>query len=141
MKSLRATQKNSYIVRLHSALEEKVMKRVLVLAAALAFVSLGTLQARAEETWKGTIGDSMCGLKHSADKHGDKAADHRTCVEKCISGGGAYVFITGGKLMKIANQSFEGLKAHAAEEVMLTGEVKDGAIVVSKIEMPKTDKQ
>lgn len=117
------------------------MRKALVLAAALAFASLGTLQARSEETWKGTIGDSMCGAKHSADKHGGKAADHRACVEKCITGGGEYVFITDGKVMKIANQSFEGLKTHAAHDVMLTGEIKDGAIVVSKIEMPKADKK
>lgn len=117
------------------------MKRLFVLAAALVFVAAGAMQARAEETWKGTIGDSMCGVKHSADKHGDKASDHRTCVEKCISGGGEYVFLTGGKAMKIANQSFEGLKTHAAHEVMLTGEIKDGAIVVSKIEMPKAEKK
>ena len=117
------------------------MKKALVLAAALAFVSTGMLQARAEETWKGTIGDSMCGVKHTADKHGDKASDHRACVQKCVDGGGEYVFLTDGKVMKIANQSFDGLKAHAAHEVMLTGEIKDGAIVVSKIEMPKTDKK
>jgi hypothetical protein len=117
------------------------MKKALVLVAAFSFVSMGALQARAEETWKGTITDAMCGTKHSADKHGDKAADHRACVEKCISGGGEYVLVSGGKVMKIANQSFEGLKAHAAHEVMLTGEIKDGAIVVSKIEMPKADKK
>jgi hypothetical protein len=117
------------------------MKKALMLAAALAFVSAGALQARAEETWKGTITDSMCGVKHSADKHGGKAADHRACVEKCIDGGGEYVLVTGGKVMKIANQSFEGLKEHAAQEIMMTGEIKDGAIVVSKIEMPKADKK
>jgi hypothetical protein len=117
------------------------MKRLSVLAAALVFVTAGAMQARAPETWKGTIGDSMCGLKHSADKHGDKASDHRTCVEKCVKGGEQYVFIADGKVMKIANQSFEGLKTHAAHEVMLTGEIKDGAIVVSKIEMPKAEKK
>ncbi|HJR61032.1 MAG TPA: hypothetical protein VJ813_16595 [Vicinamibacterales bacterium] len=117
------------------------MRRLFVLAAALVFVGAGAMQARAAETWKGTIGDSMCGVKHSADKHGDKAGDHRACVEKCIAGGGEYVFITDGKALKIANQSFEGLKAHAAHEVMLTGELKDGAIVVSKIEMPKAEKK
>ena len=31
--------------------------------------------------------------------------------------------------------------AHAAHEVVVTGEIKDGAIVVSKIEMPKTEKK
>jgi len=30
---------------------------------------------------------------------------------------------------------------HAAHEVMLTGEIKDDAIVVSKIEMPKPEKK
>jgi hypothetical protein len=116
------------------------MRKLFVLAAAVVFVSAG-LQARAEETWKGTISDSMCGLKHSAEKHGDKAADHRACVEKCVKGGDEYVLVTDGKVMKIANQSFEGLKAHAAHEVMVTGEIKDNAIVVSKIEMPKADKK
>jgi hypothetical protein len=118
------------------------MKKLFLLAAALAFVTVGGLQAAAEETWKGTIGDSMCGAKHSADKHGDKSSDHRACVEKCVKGGQEYVFLTAdGKVMKIANQTFEGLATHAAHEVMLTGEIKDDAIVVSKIEMPKADKK
>lgn len=117
------------------------MKKLFAVTATVVFVAVGALQARSPETWKGTIGDSMCGVKHSADKHGDKASDHRACVEKCIKGGGEYVFITDGKPMKIANQSFEGLKTHAAHEVMLTGEIKDGAIVVSKIEMPKAEKK
>ena len=117
------------------------MKKVMLLVAALAFVSAGATQARTPETWKGTIGDSSCGVKHSADKHGDKASDHRACVEKCVARGGQYVFIADGKVMKIANQDFKGLKTHAAHEVMLTGEIKDGGIVVSKIEAPKTDKK
>ena len=117
------------------------MKKLILLAAAVVFVSSGALQARAEETWKGTISDSMCGVKHSADKHGDKASDHRACVEKCVKDGGAYIFVTDGKPMKISNQSFAGLKTHAAHEVMLTGEIKDGAIVVSKIEPAKAEKK
>jgi len=116
------------------------MKRVFLLASAFVFAAAG-LQARAPETWKGTISDSMCGVKHSADKHGGKAADHRTCVEKCVAGGDEYVLLTDGKMMKIANQSFEGLKTHAAHEVIVTGEIKGDAIVVSKIEMPKADKK
>ena len=117
------------------------MKKVMLLAAALAFVGAGATQAWAPETWKGTISDSSCGLKHSADKHGDKASDHQVCVQKCVEGGGKYVFLADGKVMRIANQDFKDLKAHAAHEVMLTGEIKDGAIVVSKIEVPKTDKK
>ena len=93
------------------------------------------------ETWKGTISDSMCGLKHSADKHGGKAADHRACVEKCIKDGGEYVFLSGDKAIKIANQTFAGLKTHAGHEVVLTGDMKNDAITVSKIEMPKAEKK
>jgi hypothetical protein len=117
------------------------MTKSLALAAALVFVSAGALNARAEETWKGTISDSMCAMKHSAEKHGDKAADHRACIEKCVGGGDEYVLLTGGKAVKIANQSFAGLKTHAAHEVVVTGEIKDGAIVVSKIDMPKAEKK
>ena len=115
------------------------MKKLFVLTAAVVFVSAG-LQARAE-TWKGTISDSMCGLKHSAEKHGGKGADHRACVEKCIKDGGEYVFLADGKAQKIANQSFADLKVHAGHEVMLTGDMKDGKIVVTKIEMVKAEKK
>ena len=115
------------------------MKKMLLLMAACAFVATGAV--RAEETWKGTISDSTCGLKHSAEKHGGKGADHRACVEKCIAGGGEYVFIANDKALKIANQSFAGLKTHAGHEVMLTGDMKGDTITVSKIEMPKADKK
>lgn len=116
------------------------MKRLFLVVALLAFVTPAVGQA-AEETWKGTITDSMCGVKHSADKHGEDAMSHKACVDRCIGRGGEYVFVTDGKPMKIANQSFEGLKTHAAQEVMLTGEMKDGVITVSKIETPKPDKK
>ena len=114
------------------------MKKVWLFVAALALAGSGVAQA---ETWKGTISDSMCGLKHSAEKHGGKGADHRACVEKCIKDGGEYVFLADGKAQKIANQSFADLKVHAGHEVMLTGDMKDGKIVVTKIEMAKTEKK
>lgn len=115
------------------------MKKLFLFVAAFAFVTTGTL--RAAETWKGTISDSMCGLKHSADKHEGKAADHRACVQKCIKDGGEYVFIANDKPIKIANQKFAGLKVHAGHEVMLTGEMKNDMITVSKIAMPKPEKK
>jgi hypothetical protein len=115
------------------------MKKVLVAAAALAFLMTPVIGAA--ETWKGTISDSMCGLKHSAEKHGGKGADHRACVQKCIDGGGEYVFLTKDKAIKIANQKFEELKTYAGQEVMLTGDLKDDKITITKIEAPKTEKK
>ena len=102
------------------------MKRCVLLMAAFAFLATSPARA-AEETWKGTISDSMCAAKHSADKHGDKAADHATCVQKCVDKGGQYVFLSGDKVYKLTNQSFAGLKTHAGQEVMLTGELKGEA--------------
>ena len=112
------------------------MKRLVLLVVACAFVAAAPARA-AEETWKGTISDSACAAKHSADKHGDKATDHAKCVQKCVEGGGQYVFLTGEKVLKIANQSFAGLKTHAGQEVMLTGELKGEAITVSKVAPPE----
>ncbi|MBA3296191.1 MAG: hypothetical protein H0U19_04590 [Acidobacteria bacterium] len=110
------------------------MKNVIMFVAVL---TLAVPMAASGETWKGTITDSMCGLKHSADKHEGKTADHRACVQKCIKEGGEYVFVAGDKLHKISNQKFAGLKVHAGHEVMLTGAMKDDVITVSKIAMPK----
>jgi hypothetical protein len=115
------------------------MKVVLLMVALVALTAPGVI--RVEETWKGTISDSMCGMKHSADKHGDTGSDHKSCVEKCIGRGGEYVFLSGEKVYKIANQKLEALKAHAGHEVMLTGEMKGDSITVSKIEMPKAEKK
>jgi hypothetical protein len=116
------------------------MKRLLFAVVVAGLVSVAPLGA--EETWKGTITDSMCGLKHSADKHGDKGpADHAACVKKCVDGGGSYVFVSGNKLIPIANQDFAALKTHAGHAVMVTGEMKGDKLVVSKIEPPKVEKK
>jgi hypothetical protein len=114
------------------------MKKLLLLVAAATFVTVGAVSA--EETWKGTLSDSMCAAKHEVGKHGDKAADHQACVERCVKNGGQYVFVAGEKVYKIANQDFKDLKAHAGHEVMLTGEMKDDTITVAKVAMPKMEK-
>ena len=112
------------------------MKRLVLLVAACAFVSAAPARA-AEETWKGTISDSACAAKHSADKHGDKATDHSKCVQKCVDGGAQYVFLTGDKVYKISNQDFADLKANAGKEVNLTGDLKGETVTIAKLESPK----
>jgi hypothetical protein len=114
------------------------MKRLLfvVVALALTVPALGADPT----TIKGTIADSMCGMKHSADKHGENAADHQACVERCIGRGGEYVLATADKVYKIANQDLEALKEFAGQEVMVTGEVQDETITVTKVEKSKPAK-
>jgi hypothetical protein len=118
-----------------TAYKESSMKRVLFLFVAAVFVSAGTAQA---ETWKGVIGDSHCGAKHSEEKGSDHSACVNTCVDKR---GGKYVFVAKDKVFTIANQDFADLKAHAGHVVMLSGEMKGDAITVSKVEMPKAEKE
>lgn len=108
------------------------MKKVLLFVAAAVLMSAGAVQA---ETWKGAIADDMCAKKSKA------MHTNRECVEKCVKGGAAYVFATGDKIFKIANQDFADLKVHAGHEVNLTGTMKDDTITVTKIEMPKAEKK
>jgi hypothetical protein len=93
----------------------------------------------AASEWKGTISDARCAGKHDGSKHSGTDTSHRDCVEKCVTGGQPYVFVVGDKTYKIANQDFAGLKTHAAHQVVLTGEMKNDTITVSKIEMPKKE--
>jgi len=103
----------------------------LVLAFGLVLPALA-----AEQTWTGSIGDSMCGVSHkSAAEHGGKKLSDRDCTLACIKNGGRYIFVHQGKVYDIANQSAPGLEQHAGHTVKLTGEMKGNAITVSKIEM------
>ena len=106
------------------------MKRVVLLFAAAMLVSAGAAQA---ETWRGVIGDSMCGAKHSEDK----GTDHSACVAKCVKNGSAYVLVAKDKVFRIANQDFPDLKAHAGHVVLMSGDLKGDVITVAKVEMPK----
>lgn len=112
-----------------------------VIAATVIVVGLGLAQqthvAAAPETWTGQIGDSMCGAKHKP--MGTMKMADRECVEMCIKAGAQYVFITGGKVFKIADQKDKALATHAGHTVLLTGELKGDTITVSKIEMPKKE--
>ena len=110
------------------------MKKFAMLAAAILFAAAPVLAA--EKTMNGTIGDAKCGAKHKAAEHGSQQDSDHDCVTKCVAGGSKYVFVSGGKTYQIANQDFAGLKDHGGHKVALTGEVKDDAITVSKIEMP-----
>jgi hypothetical protein len=112
------------------------MKKMLVCFAATALMSWAP--ALAADTMKGKISDSMCGAKHGAGEHGGTAND-RTCTEKCLKDGEKYVFVSGDKVYKIANQNMADLKTHAGHQVEVTGETKGDSITVTKIVMPKPE--
>lgn len=95
--------------------------------------SAGTAVAE-PRTWTGTISDDMCGASHdSMAEHGKEGAD-RDCTVMCVKDGAAYVLVSDGEVLKIANQDFADLEQYAGASVKVTGEMSDGAIVVTAIE-------
>ena len=92
-----------------------------------------------DQTWTGTISDSMCGADHSAmaAKHGgaDVKTSARDCTLACIKEGGKFVFVSNGKVYNIANQDYAGLQEHAGHTVQLTGKMTGDTIKASAIMM------
>ena len=105
-------------------------KTVLWLVAAVVMAA----PASAAE-WTGKISEAMCGLKHNEKTTGDKG-----CVESCVKRGSSYVFVSGDKVYKIANQDFADLKTHAGDTVVLTGDMKDDTVTISKLDVPAPKK-
>jgi hypothetical protein len=102
----------------------------------LIVLTVGTAAPRAaEETWTGQISDSLCGAKHEEAAEGQGKMPDRDCTLACVRGGSKFVLVADGKIVPIANQDLADLTAHAGHKVKVTGEMKNGAIVVSKIEM------
>jgi hypothetical protein len=127
---------------LRSDLQEAIMKWQSKIAAASIFamtVAAGSLGA-APASWTGQISDAMC--------HGVHQGDAKTCVDKCIKGGDKYVLVVkdpkdasaAAKVYAISNQSFKDLGKFAGQTAVVTGEMKDDAITVSKIAAPKPEK-
>ena len=96
---------------------------------ALALVSGVPAAGAAEQSWVGTISDTQCTADHGGE------IDVKECTLKCTGAGDKFVLMIDGgtKPMQIANQDFADLKSHAGDTVRVTGELKDGAIVVSGI--------
>ena len=105
-----------------------------------AFVMMVTcvISFAAEQTWTGSISDSMCGASHQkmAAEHGNTKMSDRDCTAACVKGGAKYVFVSNGKVYNIQNQDLARLQEHAGHTVQLTGEMKGNTITVSTIAMP-----
>ena len=88
----------------------------------------------AEESWTGKISDSICGAQHkTAAEHSANSLSDADCTADCVKNGAKYVFVSGGKVYKINNQNFAGLKQHAGREVRLIGKMTGDTIRISTI--------
>ena len=103
----------------------QTMKKTL--SAAGLFISLFAVGAYAE-SWNGTISEEHCGAKHAAAT----AADQK-CIEKCMQGGAAPVFVSGDKVYKIDNP--DAVKGHEGHKVTVTGKMEGDSIHVDSVKM------
>jgi len=106
------------------------MKLVMSLAATLTLGAMGLLGA--DQSWTGTISDSMCGAKHAPEDHG-KPITAKQCTVGCVKEGAKYVLVVGGKVYGITNQGAPGLAKYAGDSVKVTGTMTGDTITVAKI--------
>ena len=107
-------------------------------AAFGAIVVIGALavvpaSAQKEQTWKGAISDSNCNGKHPAGEHDGKKMTEADCTGVCVKKGAQYVFVSEGKVFKLANQTSKTIASHAGQQVELTGTLKGDTITATKI--------
>ncbi|HXT69719.1 MAG TPA: hypothetical protein VN700_08185 [Vicinamibacterales bacterium] len=124
----------------------KSFRLVLSLAIAVSFAAVTYAQdkkapsgqdkakAPAAEKWTGNISDAMCGKSHGANG-GTMQKDH-DCAVKCAAKG-SYVFVSGDKIFKIADQKAKELEIHAGHRVEIEGTMKGDTITISKVTMLK----
>jgi hypothetical protein len=111
------------------------MKRTLVALLALAFVAMiamPTAQAAATKgSWSGWFSDDHCGAKGAS-------ADHKACMDKCMSKGGKLVFVNSAdkKVYSVANP--DKAKDHWGHEVKVAGSVDGTTLTIDSVEMPKS---
>jgi len=107
-----------------------------------AFLMMASAALSAEQTWTGTITDTMCAkshqsnIEHAQQNSGKKMTDQECTVGCVMRRGQKYVLVAGGKTYQIENQDYAGLAEHAARVVKVTGSLAgDATIKVSKIAM------
>jgi hypothetical protein len=117
------------------------MKKVLALAAFLAFASLVAFA----ENWSGTgyVSDNQCAVSGSKAK---KASDwvnpdkFESCVQKCAKAGSQLVFVTeDNKILKFDADSLQKVTPLLGHRVSVTGTLENGTLKVDKVTGIKMD--
>jgi hypothetical protein len=108
------------------------MRSVLVAVSLLTFA----VPCAAQQSWTGTISDSMCKAKHEEAAEGQGKMADRDCTLSCVKGGSKFVLLVDGKVYQIANQDNKDLTTFAGQAVKISGELKGDTITITKVEKP-----
>lgn len=94
--------------------------------------SVFTMSAMAEK-WNGTLSDAKCGMAHA-----DASEKSIKCVEGCVKGGQAPVFVVDGKVLKIDEASKAKVMAHLGHKVTINGKLSGDTVTVKSVKMVKS---
>jgi hypothetical protein len=87
-----------------------------------------------QQVWSGRLSDSMCGASHQMKATAGKMSE-RECLFECIKALASYVLVDDKQqVIPIANQDLGGFPLYAGRPVRITGRMKDGSIVATKVE-------
>ncbi|MCM3880070.1 MAG: hypothetical protein ND807_08185 [Vicinamibacterales bacterium] len=90
--------------------------------------------APAPQFFLGRLSDSMCAGSHQAKMAAAKLSE-RECLFACIKALAKYVLVdTNNNVIPIANQDAMGMPLYAGRPVRLSGELRNGAIFVTRVE-------
>jgi len=107
------------------------MKSKLIAAVILAGMATGFGVSGAEQTFTGTVSDSMCGKQHMMK--GKSAAE---CTRECVKSGSDYALIVGDKVYTLKGDK-SAIDKYAGEKATVKGTEKGDAITVSSISAAK----
>ncbi len=96
----------------------------------LAVLMTGALFTASAAKWTGTISDEKCGKAHA-----DASEKSMKCVQGCIKGGKAAVFVVGDKVLKFDAKSADKIKDHYGHKVEINGKLTGDTVSVKSIKM------
>jgi uncharacterized low-complexity protein len=102
--------------------EVTALKRIVQLVLVLSVFALAAMA----KDYKGFISDAKCGAKHAKD-HNAK------CVEGCVKGGVAPVFVSKGKVYKIDDAA--KVQDHLGHDVTIKGKIEGDTIHIESVSM------
>lgn len=95
-----------------------------------ALLAVSSAFAAKTQTFIGTVGDAVCGAKHTMD------GDELSCLRTCIQRGSKYDLVVGEKVyvLEIKDKSVaEALDKLASQQVKLKGEASGDTIEVQSV--------
>jgi len=108
----------------------KLAMRTLVV---LLLLSLGLLAADSkDQTFTGTVSDTMCGARHTMMP----GLSDDQCVRACVKAGSDYALVVGSKVYTLKGSKAD-IDKFAGEKATVTGKVSGNVIQATLIAKPK----